>query len=132
MKIIPERTTKSLLIIMGYYAAILYALLLLCHAILRNAFTAQSLVALATLAVMAAVIAGIGFWLRGKLFFMIFSAGLAAGLLYMFYVVIFNSSPGWSDLTSIIGFIFIAVAGLVGGLAAELIRYLVRPKLKQE
>lgn len=132
MKLIPEKTAQNLLKVMGYYAAILYAVLLLCHAVFRSAFTFRSLLGLASIAAVVAMAAGLGFWLEGKLFFPIFTVGLAAGALYMLYVAIFNSAPGWGDMASLFGFAAIVLIGLGAGLSAEFVKYLLKPKLKQE
>jgi hypothetical protein len=132
MKLLPDKTSKSLMRIMGYYFSILYAVLLLSHAILKSQFTARSLFGLASLALVSAMAAGLGFWLEGRLFFFIYSASLAASIFYILYVVIANATPGWGDLTSLAGFMLISAAGMVLGLAAEFVRYLLKPRLKQE
>lgn len=131
MKLIPEKTSQSLLKIMSWYSAILYAVLLFAHALLRSQFTVRSLLGLASLALVSALVAGVGFWLEGKLFFPIYSVSLAASGLYVFYVIIRNATPGWGELASLAGYILIASSGMVLGLAAEFIRYLIKPKLKQ-
>lgn len=130
MKLIPAKSSQSLLKIMGYYSTILYAVFLFAHAVLKSQFTARSLLGLASLAFVAALVAGLGFWLEGRLFFLIYSSSLAASILYILYVVIRNATPGWGELTSLVGFMLIASSGMVIGLAAEFIRYLLKPKLK--
>lgn len=131
MKIIPEKTSQSLLKIMGWYSTILYAVLLFAHALLRSQFTARSLFGLASLALVSALVAGLGFWLEGKLFFPIYSASLAVSAVYVFYVAICNATPGWGELTSLVGFMLIASSGMVLGLAAEFGRYLLKPRMRQ-
>lgn len=131
MRIIPEKSSRSLLKIMGYYSTLLYAVLLFAHAVLRSQFTVRSLFGLASLAFVSALVAGLGFWLEGRLFFLIYSSSLAAGIVYMLYVVIRNATPGWGELTSLVGFMLIASSGMVLGLAAEFVRYLLNPKLKR-
>lgn len=130
MRLMPDRSTRSLLRIMGYYSTILYAVLLFAHAVLRSQFTVRSLFGLGSLAFVSALVAGLGFWLEGRLFFMVFSSSLVAGILYMLYVVIANVTPGWGELTSLVGFMLICSSGIIVGLAAEFVRYLVKPKLK--
>jgi hypothetical protein len=131
MKLLPDRSTRSLLRILGYYSTILYAVLLLAHAILRSQFTGRSIFGLASLAFVSALVAGLGFWLEGRLFFMVFSSSLIAGTLYILYVVITNATPGWGELTSLVGFMLICASGIIVGLAAEFVRYLIKPKLRQ-
>lgn len=97
MKLMPAKSSQSLLKIMGYYSTILYAVLLFAHALLRNQFTVRSIFGLASLALVAALVAGLGFWLEGKLFFLIYSSSLAACILYVLYVVIRNTTPGWGS-----------------------------------
>jgi hypothetical protein len=132
MKLMPEKTTHNLLKVLGYYAAILYAVLLLCHAVFRSGFSFRSLIGLASIAAVVAMAAGLGFWLEGKLFFPIFTGCLVIGMLYMLYVAVFNSAPGWGDMASLFGFAAIVLIGLGAGLSAEFVKYLLKPRLKQE
>jgi hypothetical protein len=136
MKLIPAKSSTNLLKIMGYYSAALYVVLLICHAILKSGFTLRSLSGMASLAIISALVAGLGYWLEGRLFFAIFSTSLGAGVLYMLYIAIFNATPGWGDVTSIIGYMLVAAMGMIIGLAAEYVRYLLKtglkPKIKPE
>jgi hypothetical protein len=131
MKLIPEKSSQSLLKIMGWYSTILYAVLLFAHALLRNQFTVRSLFGLASLALVSALVAGLGFWLEGKLFFPIYSVSLAVCAVYVFYVIIRNATPGWGELTSLVGFMLISSSGMVLGLGAEYAKYLLKPRLRQ-
>lgn len=47
----------------------------------------------------------------------------------MFYVVLGNTSPGWSDLTSIIGYISIVAFGGILALITEILSYFIKRKL---
>lgn len=129
LKWIPERTAQNLLRVLGYYATILYAVMLLCHAVFRGGFTFRSMVGLASYAMLASIAAGLGFWLNRKLFFSLFSSGLACGAVYMLVVLIFNTAPGWSDAASLLGFSLVVFLGMVMGISAEYVKYLLKPKL---
>jgi FtsH-binding integral membrane protein len=39
----------------------------------------------------------------------------------MYYIAIFDVSPGWADLTSLISYLFFAVAGLLLGIVTEVV-----------
>ena len=131
MKLIPAKTSQCLLKIMGYYSTILYAVLLFAHALLRNSSPYARYSVWRRWRSSRRWSPGSGFWLEGRLFFLIYSSSLAACILYMLYVVIRNTTPGWGELTSLVGFMLIASAGMVLGLAAEFTRYLLKPKWRQ-
>lgn len=130
MKLIPIKSPVNLLKMMGYYSGAIYFVLLLCHLILKSRFTIRSLFGMASLAIVCALVAGLGYWLEGRLFFVIFSTSLATGALYMLYIAVFNATPGWGDVTSLIGFMLVSAMGMIIGLAAEYVRYLMKTRLK--
>ncbi|WP_162523131.1 hypothetical protein [Clostridium estertheticum] len=43
--------------------------------------------------------------------------------------MIVNTSPGWGDLTSIIGYLFIIIVGTVLALVTEVLSYFIKTKL---
>lgn len=131
-RLIPEKTARNLFNILVYYAATLYAVMLLCHAVFRGGFTGRAVLGLASLAAVAAVAAGLGFWMEGRLFFPIYSAGLALGALYMLYVLIFNAAPSWGDMASLFGFLVISLIGLGAGVSAEFVKYLLKARLEKD
>ncbi len=128
LKWIPERNGRNLVKILGYYASLTYAVLLLCHAVFRGDFTPRSVAGLGVMAAVAAMTAGAAFWCDRKLCFAAYTLGLALGLMYMLYVLIFNAAPGWSDAASLLGFAAFAFLGLVAGVGAEYAKYLARGK----
>ena len=44
----------------------------------------------------------------------------------MFYVVLGNTAPGWGDLTSIVGYLFMVGVGAIVGLVTELVLYFIK------
>ena len=64
-----------------------------------------------------------------RIFFIIYTFCTIAGIFYMFYVVLGNTSPGWSDLTSIIGYISIVAFGGILALITEILSYFIKRKL---
>jgi hypothetical protein len=48
----------------------------------------------------------------------------------MLYVVLGDITPGWGDLTSMIGYLFIVIIGAILSALAEIIIYFVKRKQK--
>lgn len=105
------------------FTLIVFSLIVLAQTMLHSVLTARSISSFGLIALVTATIGSIVGYLGGKLFFSVYAIGAVLGVLYMLYIAVFNTSPGWGDLTSIIGFIFILAIGAAGGLAAELFSF---------
>jgi hypothetical protein len=76
----------------------------------------------------SALIPCIGGFLGKRVFFLIYTFCTISGILYMFYVVLGNTAPGWGDLTSIVGLLFMVSVGAALGIVIEVIVYFVKRK----
>ncbi|MBX4262569.1 hypothetical protein KTC96_07605 [Clostridium estertheticum] len=50
----------------------------------------------------------------------------------MFYIAMVNTSPGWGDLTSIIGYLFIIIVGTILALVTEVLSYFIKKLTKNK
>lgn len=128
MAFLPTRRSKSWIWICTVHAILVCAALLASRAVLHIQMSMQAGASLFIIAVSLALIACVGGWLGGRLFFSCSAAGSLIGAAYMLYVSVFDASPGWSDLASLIGFMVISAVGISAGLVAELVRFLIKRK----
>lgn len=120
---VPEKHASQWSWIGLIFALIIFSLIILAQTMLNSVLTARSISSFGIIALVTAMIGSMVGYLGGKLFFSIYAIGAFLGVLYMLYIAAFNTSPGWGDLTSLIGFIFILAVGAAGGLAAEVFSF---------
>lgn len=70
--------------------------------------------------IMAILLAGGGF-LGGRVYFLIASIVNVGGLIYMIYLAFARTAEGWSDLVSVISYLFLSGVGVVLGIIGQLI-----------
>lgn len=107
----------------GYFV-IIFIFLLLSQLLLRVDFSFGALWSLILMAAFISFITCLGGFLGGRFYFLICSLGIFLGIIYLMYTAIANPSPGWGDLTSIVGFLLWLVVGLVIGVFAELVFFI--------
>jgi len=110
------------------YFVIIFAFLLFSQLILQADFSGSSLWSLILMAAFTSFITCLGGFLGGRFYFLICSLGIFLGIIYLIYTAIANPSPGWGDLTSIVGFLLWLVIGLVIGVFTELVFFIKRIK----
>lgn len=88
------------------------------------------MISVIVISMVSALIPSIGRFIGRRKLFIVSTLSILAGILYMFYVVIGNTTPGWGDLTSIVGYLFIVGFGFVLALLVEVISYFVKIKQK--
>ena len=123
----PSKKSKEWFIVYAIYSFLILLSLLTTRIILGNIAWNEGLLGLIGLALISAAPAFISGYFYKRLFFYIYSLSIIIGLVYAFYVVIADVAPGWGDLTSLIGYMFMVVAGLVTAFFAETIYRLLHP-----
>jgi hypothetical protein len=78
----------------------------------------------AVIAFATAIAAGLGGFMGGRVYFITTIIAYIIGVVYMLYIVVTNAADGWSDLTSVISFMTIAVIGIAAGVLVQFIWYL--------
>jgi len=82
---------------------------------------------LAILSAMISLISSLGYF-GIKYFSLVFIIADIIGIIYLFFIVLSNASDGWSDLTSIIGYMTITGFGIIAGTITEVIFRIVKRK----
>jgi hypothetical protein len=128
----PTERSRHWLVIFVIYATIIFLSLLLTRALLGSHIFFRYVLVMLIISVITAVLPSIGGYFGKIMFFVVTSIAVAIGIIYMFYVVLGNTEPGWGDLSSIVGFLLIVGVGSGLGLAAEAGIYLIRQQNRKE
>lgn len=127
MKLPPRLSSKWY-----WLTALIFVLLFTGFAVSRAIFgttmDTQNIVAFLILSAIFAILAGAGGFLGAKVFFATTALAYTAGLFQLLYIVAVHPADGWSDLTSVIGFLVIACGGLALGVLAQFILWIMRRK----
>ena len=110
------------------YTIIIFTGLLTSRFILGSEIFVKDILSLLLISMVSALIPCIGGFLGKRVFFLIYTFCTIVGILYMFYVVLGNTSPGWGDLTSIVGLLFMVGVGASLGLVVEVVLYFIKRK----
>ena len=108
------------------YTIAIFVGLIATRFILGSEIFVKYILSMLLISMVSAIIPCIAGYLGRRIFFIIYTISAMVGILYMFYVVLGNTSPGWGDLTSIVGYLFIVVVGVGLGLISEVINYFVK------
>lgn len=126
MLTIPLKHSKKWLWTFTIYAICLFAVFIVTRLFLNTQLTSTNLFAFAVLALVSAFIPCLGGFLGARVFFIVGALSSIIAVLYMLFIVISNIAPGWEDLTSVISYLVISVAGTTIALISEIIVFLVK------
>lgn len=127
----PIKKSKNWIWILILYTIIIFTSFLITRVILGSEVIGRYLIGILIISLGSAFLPCIGGYLGKRIFFIIASLSIMTGILYMFYVVIGDISPGWGDLTSLIGYLFIDVIGTALALIIEVVSfYVLRNKIE--
>jgi len=118
------------LLVYIFYTIAIFIGFLITRSILGSEIFGRYMVTLMLISMVSALIPCIGGFLGRRKFFIVNTLSIIVGILYMFYVVVGNTAPGWGDLTSIVGYLFIVGVGVVLALGVEVISYFIKTKQK--
>lgn len=124
----PLKKSNTWIGVFIFYTLVIFIGLLTSRFVLGSEFFVRYILAMLLIAIVSALIPCIGGFLGKRIFFIIYTLSVIVGILYMFYVVLGNTAPGWGDLTSIVGYLFIVGVGSVLALVTEVIIYFVKTK----
>ncbi|MGE6489196.1 hypothetical protein [Paenisporosarcina sp. NPDC076898] len=127
---IPPKKSFQWIGIFILYTVIIFISLLATRVLFGSELSNPSIISLLIISKVSALIPSIGGFLGKRIFFIIYTVSTIVGMLYMFYVVLGNTAPGWGDLTSIIGYLFIVGVGAVLALVTEVVSYFVKKNTK--
>lgn len=123
---IPSKKSNQWIGVFIFYTLIIFISLLTTRFILGSEIFGKYILSLLLISLVSALIPCIGGFLGRRIFFIVYTFCTLAGVLYMFYVVLGNTAPGWDDLTSIVGLLFMAGVGAILGLVVEGAIYIVK------
>lgn len=106
MSSMPAKYSRNWGTIFIIYFLALFNLFIISQIVLENNFSTKSIAGIAVLTFLSALLACVGGFLGGKMFFTIYTICLVLGLIYMFYIAVFDVSPNWGDLTSLLSYMF--------------------------
>lgn len=119
---LPEKHSTRWLNYFGGYSLALFTLMALTRVLLHVGFSAQAVLGVATLAILTGAAACLGGYWGARLLFFGTTAGAVVGLITMYHNSIFHPSPGWSDFSTIAGYVLLTMLGFVLGALADAIR----------
>jgi len=118
------------LLVYIFYTIAIFIGFLITRSILGSEIFGRYMFTLMLISMVSALIPCIGGFLGRRKFFIVNTLSIIVGILYMFYVVVGNTAPGWGDLTSIVGYLFIVGVGVILALGVEVISYFIKTKQK--
>ena len=125
---IPPPKSKKWIVVFILFTVVVFIGLLTTRVLFGSTLSNQSIMSFLLISIVSALIPSIGGFLGKQVFYSIFTLSTIVGILYMFYVVLGNTAPGWGDLTSIIGYLFIVGIGAVLALVTEIVYYFIKTK----
>ena len=125
---IPPKKSNQWIGVFILYTVVIFIGLLTTRVLFGSDILGRSIISLLIISIASALIPNIGGFLGKWIFFSIYTLSAIVGILYMFYVVLSNTAPGWGDLTSIIGYLFIVGVGTVLALVTEVVSYFIKTK----
>jgi len=126
---LPEKKSIKWIYFIISVLIINYSALLLSRVIQSTKIDLKNILGFAILSAIISLISFSGYW-GIKYFTLVFLLSDLAGIVYLFFIVLSKASGGWSDLTSIIGYMVIICFGIIAGITAEVIFRLVKRKNK--
>ncbi|MHB8131471.1 MAG: hypothetical protein ACYDEX_21015 [Mobilitalea sp.] len=122
---IPSKSSKKWIVVFLIFTIVVFFSFLITRLVLDSDVLGRYLFGLIMMSVSSAFIPCIAGYLGRRVFFIVDTIFIVLGILYMFYVVLGNTAPGWGDLTSIIGYLFIVLLGVIIASIAEIINYFI-------
>lgn len=125
---IPIRSSSKWIGVYIIYAALIFIGFFVTRIKLGDELFSSNTFRLFIISLGSALIPCIGGFLGKRLFFIIYTISAIIGVLYMFYVIFGNTAPGWGDLTSLIGYLFLLCIGTIVGFIAEIVSFFINKK----
>ena len=122
---IPSKSSKKWIVVFLIYTIVVFFSFLITRLVLGSDVLGRYLFGMMIMSMSSAFIPCIAGYLGKRVFFIVDTIFIVLGILYMFYVALGNTAPGWGDLTSIIGYLFIVLFGVIIASIAEIINYFI-------
>lgn len=122
----PQMKSGKWFIIYLIYTIVVLIPLLISRAMLGDEVFLRNIVGMVLLSFSTASLPCICGYFGKRLFVPIYSIAVLLGIFYIYYVIIADLTPGWGDLTSIIGYLFIIGIGTLTALIAEFFSFIIK------
>lgn len=123
---LPPKFSSRWSFVIGGVFLLLFIMLLLSRFMLHVAVDAKNVIAFFIVSFLLAVVAGGGGFFGGAIYFIVSFSFYVIAIIYLLFLSWTRANDGWSDLTSIVAFLFLAGLGIVSGVVAQLIRILTK------
>ncbi len=129
---IPERHSKKWFILFIVYTSLVLVVFLFSKILLGGDALRRGIQGILLLSIGSSLLPCIGGYLGKRIFFIVYTFSVIVGMIYALYTIIADTSPGWGDLTSIIGYLFIIGIGFIVAANAELANYFIQKRRKNK
>lgn len=130
MRFPKNRSKKWFLIMMAMHAMIFFAMILV-SLILDIKIVIENLMGFTILAIIVSCISVIGGYLGFVRYFLVMLAANLIGIAYMLIIALNRYADGWSDLVSIISYMFVMIIGFFVAVGLEIIKFIKNKKGKK-
>ena len=134
MIMLPKKYSKKWILIILALFLLTFISLFLVSTILTLSTSLENIGGFAILSLAVSLAIGLGGLIGAKSYFKIALTANMIGIIYMLAVSVFKTAEGWSDLVSIISYLFILTIGIVLGMLYQFILILINcyKKKKEE
>jgi hypothetical protein len=124
---VPNKKSKKWFAVLILYFLVVFVSMILSRIIVGTQITVNVVISMVILSLISAVVPSVAGFMGRHIFYSIFTSINLLALVYLFYIVITDRSPGWSDLTSIISYLMVVAIGFVVAVVIDLI-FLIRSR----
>ena len=118
---LPEKKSTAWYGVTGAIFAVLLVFFIVGRILLGIGITFENILGFALISAMAAGIAGVGGFMGGRVFFTTTLLSYLLGSLYMLYIAASAAADTWSDIVSVVSFMFFAACGVAAGVILQLV-----------
>lgn len=128
---LPDKNSRKWFILFLIYAIVIFLAFLATKLRLGDGALNRGLRGILIISVFTSLVPCIGGYMGKRIFFIVYTISVVIGLAYSLYAVFADIAPGWSELTSVIGYLFVVGIGFIVAANAELINYFVQNRKRK-
>ena len=122
---LPEKNSKKWIPVFLFLFALTFISMIAVSLILNLKIGFNNISGFLILSLIVSLAIGSGGYLGARIYFITAFVFNFIGILYMMFISIFRTAEGWSDLVSVISYLFLLSLGLIIGFVFQVIVYLV-------
>jgi hypothetical protein len=128
---LPDKNSRKWFLLFLIYAVVIFLAFLATKLRLGDGALNRGLKGILIISVFTSLVPCIGGYMGKRIFFTCYTISVIIGLAYSVYAVFADIAPGWSELTSIIGYLFIVGIGFIVAANAELISFFLKNRKRK-